>query len=213
MKQALTLIFLIPSCLLAEQTVINDYYDARDNYFYDKLYMGTVGESLYCGEPRPISVGGGLSLEHVMPAGWMAKHFGCSNRIECDNHTFKHAEGDLHNLWIAIKSINSSRANSLYGEIEGERPIPYCPEFERTYNPEGVYYVEPRDSVKGDIARSLFYMHDEYGFDLKGMKLMLKRWNRLDQPNDHEHWRNERIFEIQGTRNKFIDNFHLGNSL
>lgn len=214
MKQILLLIFLLPSHILAEQTVINNYEDARDNYFYNKLYIETTGESLYCGEARPISVGNGRSLEHIMPADWMAEHFGCPNRNECDNQTYKHAESDLHNLWLAVKSINSSRSDNLYGEIpngEGEARFDYCPEFNRTYGSDAI--VEPRDSVKGNIARSLFYMHDEYGFDLKGMKPMLKRWNRLDKPNEHEHWRNERIFELQRTRNKFIDNLHLGNSL
>ena len=205
------LILFLPTCLFAEQTVINNYDDARNNYFYDQLYIGTVGESLYCGESRPISVGNGRSLEHVMPADWMAEYFGCPTR-DCDNQTYKYAEGDLHNLWLAVKSINSSRSDNLYGEVDGERRFNYCPEFERSYSPNPVF-VEPRDSVKGNIARSLFYMHTEYGFDLKGMKPMLKRWNRLDLPNEHEHWRNERIFELQGTRNKFIDNFHLGNSL
>ena len=47
MKYILTLILLLPTYIFAEQTVINDYNDARDNYFYDKLYIGTVGESLY----------------------------------------------------------------------------------------------------------------------------------------------------------------------
>lgn len=210
-KYILALALLGPSNLFAEQNIINDYHDARDNYFYDKLYIGVVGESLYCGESRPISVGNGRSLEHVMPADWMAEHFGCPNRNECDNQTYKHAEGDLHNLWIAVRSINSSRSDNLFGEIDGERRFDYCPKFERTYGSDVL--VEPRDSVKGNIARSLFYMHDEYRFDLKGMKLMLKRWNRLDPPAEHEHWRNERIFELQGTRNKFIDNFYLGNSL
>ena len=212
MKSTITLILFLPTYLLAEQTVINDYNDARNNYFYDQLYVGTVGESLYCGESRPLSVGGGKSLEHVMPADWMAEHFGCPNRNECDNTTYKHAEGDLHNLWLALRNINSSRSDNLFGEIDGERRFSYCPDFERTYSPNPVF-IEPRNSVKGNIARSLFYMHDEYGFDLKGMKPMLKRWNRLDPPNEHEHWRNERIFELQGTRNKFIDDFHLGNSL
>lgn len=214
MKHIIPLFFLLPAYLLAEQTVINDYSDARDNYFYNQLYVGTVGESLYCGEPRPISVGSGRSLEHVMPADWMAEHFGCPNRNECDSQTYKHAEGDLHNLWLAVKSINSSRSDNLYGEIsdsEGEARFSYCPEFIRTYGSNVV--IEPRDSVKGNIARSLFYMNDEYGFDLKGMKPMLKRWNRLDPLAEHEHWRNERIFMLQGTRNKFIDNYHLGNSL
>ena len=74
-------------------------------------------------------------------------------------------------------------------------------------------FIEPRNSVKGNIARSLFYMRTEYGYPLHGMKSMLKRWNRLGPPGEHEHWRNERIFELQGTRNKFIDNYFLGNSL
>ena len=39
----------LPSVLLAGQTVIQNYNDARDNYFYDKLYTGNTGESLYCG--------------------------------------------------------------------------------------------------------------------------------------------------------------------
>jgi len=37
----------------AEQTVIRNYEDARDNYFYDQLYVGDTGESLYCGVKRP----------------------------------------------------------------------------------------------------------------------------------------------------------------
>jgi hypothetical protein len=52
----LSLFFLV--CLFAvtvsaEQTVIADYDDARDNFFYNQLYIGTTGESLYCGIARP----------------------------------------------------------------------------------------------------------------------------------------------------------------
>lgn len=214
--------YLFVTCIFslqvsAEQTVTNDYEDARDNYFYDQLYIGTTEESLYCGIKRPIqdSIGKQRSLEHVMPADWMAEHFGCPNRDNCDNTIYKHAEGDLHNLWLAVKNINSSRSDHPFGEIsegQDESRFSYCPLFVRTYSPNPVI-VDPRDSVKGNIARSLFYMKDEYGFDLKGMLPMLKRWNRLDPPGEHEHWRNERIFELQGTRNIFIDNYHLGNSL
>ena len=119
-KYAAFVVLFLPSALLAGQTVIQNYNDARDNYFYDKLYTGNTGESLYCGIARPIDVGGGRSLEHVMPADWMAEHFGCDNR-DCDNVEYKHAEGDLHNLWLAVKSINSSRRDHLFGEIDGER--------------------------------------------------------------------------------------------
>lgn len=214
MKQIITLTLILLSISThAEQTVIHDYTDARENYFYDKLYIGTTGESLYCGINRPLdnATGGGRSLEHVMPAIWMANHFECETR-DCDHPIYKHAEGDLHNLWLAVRSINSSRKNNLYGEVDGDRRFDYCPDFERTYSPDPVR-IEPRNVVKGNVARTLFYMSSEYKFDLKGMKPMLKRWNRLDPPNEHEHWRNDRIFELQGTRNKFIDNYLLGNSL
>ena len=106
----LCLIFV--SGLQAEQTVITNYDEARDNYFYDQLYTGTIGESLYCGITRPISaIGKRRTLEHVMPAQWMAEHFSCPDRDHCNNTTYKHAEADLHNLWLAVSNINSSRSN------------------------------------------------------------------------------------------------------
>ena len=62
----LCLVALAPN-LQAEQTAISDYDDARDNYFYNRLYTDNIGESLYCGIDRPISaIGKQPSLEHVM---------------------------------------------------------------------------------------------------------------------------------------------------
>jgi len=90
-----------------------------------------------------------------MPVDWMAEHFGCPNRNACNNVTYKHAEGDLHNLWLAVKNINSSRGDNLFGETdEGEAKFDYCPLFVRTYSPNPVV-IEPRDSVNGNIACSL----------------------------------------------------------
>ena len=76
MNKYIAIILLVFSgSALAEQTVINDYDDARNNYFYDQLYIGNTGESLYCGISRPIfdNVGKHRSLEHVMPADCMAE--------------------------------------------------------------------------------------------------------------------------------------------
>jgi deoxyribonuclease-1 len=67
--------------------------------------------------------------------------------------------------------------------------------------------------VRGDIARSLFYMHVEYELDLKGMLPMLKRWDRADPPNAHERWRNNQIETLQATRNRFIDDRALADQL
>ena len=84
---------------------------------------------------------------------------------------------------------------------------------------------EPRDEVKGDVARMLFYMavryegYDEY-LDLElnenildrsdispfhGKLSLLLEWNLLDPVDDFERQRNEVIFGYQGNRNPFID--------
>ena len=73
--------------------------------------------------------------------------------------------------------------------------------------------VEPRKAVRGDIARSLFYMHVEYELDLKGMLPMLKRWHAADPPNAHERWRNNQIEKLEGIRNRFIDDRTLVDQL
>ena len=196
------------------QHVIPDYDTAREEYFWPELYPDG-GKSLYC--DIKFDAGERLSVEHVLPASWMAKHHNCIDRNHCDVPDFLRAYGDLHNLWPADGGINSSRGNLEFKILPGEtnrRFTHKCPDYERPAKSSTTQaFVEPQDDVKGDIARSLFYMHSEYEFSLKGMLPMLKKWNRKDKPDEHEHWRNEKIEEIQGTRNPFIDNYHLGNSL
>jgi deoxyribonuclease-1 len=147
----------------------------------------------------------------------MAAHHGCPNRSECSIPAYGVAEADLHNLWPAIGAINSSRGDKPYGEIPGNEPtLPpsvadlYC-DYERTTGTNDV--VEPRDAVKGEIARSLFYMHVEYGLDLKGMLPMLKRWNTGDLPDNRERARNNKIERLEEVRNKFIDDPKFGEQL
>jgi deoxyribonuclease-1 len=135
----------------------------------------------------------------------------------CPIPAYGFAEGDLHNLWPAIGAINSSRGDKPYGEIPGnKRTLPpsvadlNC-DYERTTGADAV--VEPRDAVKGEIARSLFYMHTEYGLDLKGMLPMLKRWNAGDPPINKERARNNKIEQLERVRNKFIDDPTLADQL
>ncbi|MGH7793575.1 MAG: endonuclease [Candidatus Binatia bacterium] len=139
----------------------------------------------------------------------MATHHGCRNRNKCPVPAYGFAEADLPNLWPAVGAINSSRGDKLFGEIPGGKPTlpPSVADLKCDYKRgQGTNaLVEPRNAVKGDIARSLFYMHVAYGLDLNGMAPMLKRWNLADPPNAQEWSRNNRIEKLQGTRNRFID--------
>ena len=199
-------IFITTFVLAGGQHVIPDYDTARDNFLWPQVY-NNGGVSLYCG----VAFGAGerLTVEHVYPADWIAEKFGCEDR-DCTHPSYKLAEADLHNLWPALGGINSSRGKRLFGEIDPDqrRLPPSASDLDCDYERESgsAGKVEPRDSVKGEIARSLFYMHVEYGLDLKGMRPMLKRWNIADPVDANERSRNDRIEQLQGTRNWFIDN-------
>ena len=193
------------SVVAAQQTVISDYEEARDDFFWAQLYADG-GETLYCG--IPLAHNTNLTVEHVYAAQWMAEAVGCATRNECDVELFHHAEADLHNLWPAMSSINSSRGDQLFGEILGEdgrRFESFCPDYERTTGADAI--VEPRDSVKGDIARSILYMAIYYDFPLFGMGSMLIAWHREDPVDQHERARNAQIELLQGTSNPFVDKF------
>ena len=103
------------------------------------------------------------------------------------------AGADIHHLRPAHQGENSSRGNTPYGT-------------------SSMYYV-PKDNVKGDVARILFYMYTRYK-EADSYSLltvcedfsMLLEWNKLDPVDDLERQRNEVGYSIQGNRNPFIDN-------
>jgi len=81
---------------------------------------------------------------------------------------------------------------------------------------------EPPNGVKGDVARILLYMSTRYEagdkVDLElndkvnngtapyhGKLSVLLQWHKQDPVDEYEKRRNERIYEIQGNRNPFID--------
>jgi endonuclease I len=87
---------------------------------------------------------------------------------------------------------------------------------------------EPRDEVKGDVARMIFYMAVRYeGFngeiDLEinelvdnnapniGILSVLLQWHLDDPVDDLERTRNDLIFGYQGNRNPFIDHPEFAN--
>lgn len=131
----------------------------------------------------------------------------------------QYAYTDIHHLRPEDKTVNSSRSNKAFdngGLAEGEAPD--------TFTDNDSW--EPRDSVKGDVARMLFYMDVRYeGTDGNTPDLVLVdntvmatgdanigklctliEWNQQDPVNNLEMRRNNRIQERQGNRNPFIDN-------
>ena len=131
--------------------------------------------------------------------------------------TSKPASTDIHHLRPVDRSVNTARLNKYFGEGGS-----------RHSEATGCYYTsstwEPRDAVKGDVARMMFYMAVRYegddGFaDLElndrisgnyalpyiGRLSTLLEWHKQDPIDDYEKKRNQTIFDIQGNRNPFID--------
>jgi deoxyribonuclease-1 len=121
---------------------------------------------------------------------------------------------DLQNLWPAFARVNSSRSRLRFGELAGEEARRYrefCPDFERGRGTKAV--VEPHDEVKGDIARSLVYMHFVYGLALEDAvadKGLLLSWMQADPPDAEEFRRNAVIDGLQGTPNPLLQEAFIG---
>ena len=136
---------------------------------------------------------------------------------------------DVHNLKPCDRSVNSSRGTKDYdfGGSQHSEAIDCLTDSDSW---------EPPNSVKGDIARILFYMvvrydpgfdHENNIFDLElvdyttpnnndpifGKLSSLIQWHFDDPVDDFEINRNEVVFGFQQNRNPFVDHPNLVNFL
>ena len=177
------------------------------------IYTGrSQAKTLNSGEASP-NGSNRWNREHV----WSKSH-----GFPVENDT---AYTDIHHLRPADESVNSSRSN-LDFDNGGEAHV------EATdCNYDGNSW-EPRDAVKGDVARMMFYMVVRYdpgyhtdnslydlelvdyagvdigdppGEPLFGKLSTLIQWHLQDPVDAFEQNRNEVTYGYQGNRNPFID--------
>ncbi|WP_137169619.1 endonuclease I family protein [Marinomonas sp. FW-1] len=139
---------------------------------------------------------------------------------------------DLHHLRPADRNINGAHSNYGYGK--GGDPFydtlsDGSKVFSGTYVDKANESFEPTDRAKGQIARMVFYMAARYEIgdntspenmpDLRIVKgnqkqsgeptigdlCTLVAWNDEFPVSDFEKRRNDRVQELQGNRNPFID--------
>ncbi len=140
---------------------------------------------------------------------WAKSHGDFGNNPPCGT--------DVHHIRPTDVQVNGDRGNLDFDY--SDNPYPTIP---------GCFYDgnswEPRDEVKGDVARMIFYMATRYEgedgeLDLvvvdevntypnpeHGKLSALLEWNTMDPPSEFEETRNDRIYDNwQGNRNPFID--------
>jgi endonuclease I len=192
---------------------------------YAKVFI--EGDSIHC-----IYSGLGHSLPPgVDPSQWIYENGTGVNSMNLE-HSWPQAKGaetgkpgnrNMHHLFPARSAINSDRGDSPYGDIpDASTQKWYRLGIETSTKPSSnidaysefkTGEFEPREGVKGDIARALFYFWTIYRddaieadplfFDL--MKDNLCLWHEEDPVDDFEMLRTERIATYQdGKENPFI---------
>ena len=123
----------------------------------------------------------------------------CASKV---NKDFKRMAADMYNLFPSIGEVNGLRSNYSMAIIEGEqRKFGKCDVEIKSRK------VEPRDEVRGEIARTYFYMDSVYpgkGIISKKNRAMFEEWNRSDPVDEWECERTRRIERIQGNRNEVV---------
>lgn len=199
------LISLVSFTSYADQTALENYSRAK-KVFWKRLYSRDTNTTLYCG--KTFNRRSGLNIEHVFAAAWMKRASGCrgGNRSACRRTSprFNLMEADLHNLYPTVTKVNSARGSLIFDEINAPLYSKRCPiEIAKRS-------VEPADFAKGQVARAVLYMQNEYDFNLDkitntyGFEEMLIKWHCNHSPTESEIARNEQIFRIQKTNNPFI---------
>ena len=108
----------------------------------------------------------------------------------------------MYNLYPAIGEVNDRRSNYSMAIIEGEKR-----EFGKCDVEILRKEVEPREEIRGEIARTYLYMDSVYpgrGIISKKNKKLFNTWVRSDPVDQWECERTRRIEMIQGNRNEIV---------
>lgn len=109
-------------------------------------------------------------------------------------------KNDLHNLAGLHTMINSSRGNKAFGDPKRFREVHGCKISRSLFSPR---------TGKGEVARKCAYMFERYGASIISKSVIstdtMLEWNDRYAPSDDEKRKNELIYKLQGTFNKFVD--------
>jgi deoxyribonuclease-1 len=111
-------------------------------------------------------------------------------------------EADLFNLYPSVGEVNGDRSNFNYGMASGVAPqYGQC----KTKVDFKQRAAEPRDEVKGLVARTSFYMLDRYNLSMsRQQQQLLMAWDKQFPVTSWESERNKRIAAIMGHENLFV---------
>lgn len=179
--------------------------DIWDDGLIHTIYTDYTIQVDISGSPRHEALDKGVNTEHIFPQSMGARE--------------EPAKSDIYHIFPCRANVNSSRGNYPFAEIDDtetedwyylDQKLSDIPSIDIDNYSEGTdTHWEPRESVKGDVARAVFYfysIHNEVAnvSFYQAMKNTLLTWHLLDPADDRERQRNEKIRAVQGNDNPFI---------
>lgn len=116
---------------------------------------------------------------------------------------------DLHHLFPAEKNANQIRANYDFQYVIKDLNLgSNCTPSKsgQSAGKAGNFFFEPPTNHKGNVARAMFYFSTHYKLPIDALQeKTLREWHKLDPIDADERERNNKIEQIQGNRNPYID--------
>lgn len=187
------------------------YNGARTQMFgFTDEENGTI-TCIYTGFSQPsdfVTYLNPINTEHIVPQSF----FGSISPMK----------SDLFNIQPSHSSANSARGNTPYGEVLDENAQWYGTDASGNYVTQGNIPSdpanwsersgnawEPKEDVKGDIARMVFYFYTVYPTQAGTMSElgdpeMFYDWHVNDPVDAFEATRNSRVQQVQGNLNPFV---------
>lgn len=217
------LIVEVPKTFNEAKVIIKEIYKDNRKTFYcgcdyeNKGATGGVVDHDSCGyKIRPNSNGEisdavmarslRIEYEHVFPASWYGQTLECwsnGGRKACaQDVNFNKMESNPINLVPAIGQVNGDRSNYQFGIVnKKEKQYGDCDIFIDFKNKT----VTPPENVRGEIARIMLYMFDEYKINKEKYNYQVYvDWNNKYPITEWEIERNNRIKKKTGLFNPYV---------
>jgi hypothetical protein len=176
-----------------------DGYFVKDVYCNIK-YRGKIG-------PSTMPSANKINIEHTWPRSKFSARKGSTK--------YRRQLADLHHLYPTDSRSNSVRGNYAFTQFKrgGQAVGDNCLASKVGKDPTtGVRAFEPPEEHKGDVARALFYMAVRYDERISDHEeFILRQWDIMDPVDAKEKARNDKVEQLQGNRNPFVDDSALTN--
>lgn len=194
-----------------DRTSDGDFYCGCEWTWNSRNNSGGKIDFKSCGyenrSPNQLNRAERIEWEHIMPAHSFGQqrqcwqHGGRANCVKTDP-VFSAMEADMHNLTVAVGEVNADRSNFRFTVLPSTPKQHGQCDVKIDFKQRA---AEPRDDVKGMVARVYFYMHHQYRLSMSRQQAQLfMAWDKQFPVTVWERERDRRIAKYMGHNNPFV---------